>query len=66
MVINTILETHSSYLVNQLGKYIRNKLISSDTTSVYLFEKSKGITDITATNYDENGRIQRWPIGFLD
>ena len=64
--IKLILETHSSYLVNQLGKCIRNKLISSDTTSVYLFEKSKGITDITATNYDENGRIQRWPIGFLD
>lgn len=64
--IKLILETHSSYLVNKLGRYIREEKLSSDYVSVYLFDKNQGITNITSTKFDNHGRIQRWPIGFLD
>ena len=64
--IKLILETHSSYLVNKLGKYVRDGKVTSGDVSVYLFDKKQGVTSITSTNYDDNGRIQRWPIGFLD
>ena len=64
--IKLILETHSSYLVNKLGRYIREEKLSSNDVSVYLFDKNQGITNITSTKFDNHGRIQRWPIGFLD
>lgn len=40
--------------------------IGKDDVSVYLFEKKQGVTTITKTAYDNSGRIERWPIGFLD
>lgn len=40
--------------------------IDKDDVSVYLFDKKKGVTTITKTSYDNSGRIERWPIGFLD
>ena len=40
--------------------------ISKDDVSVYLFNKKQGVTIITKTNYDNSGRIEQWPIGFLD
>ena len=43
-----------------------NVQIGNDEVSVYLFEKKAGITTITKTNYDKSGRIERWPLGFLE
>ena len=84
--LTLIVETHSSSLVNRLGKYVQNESsqtipelleyyqldeendvkISNNDIAVYLFDKKKGVTQITKTNYDKSGRILRWPIGFLD
>ena len=71
--LRLVIETHSSVLVNKIGRYIREnnaKESKSDfnekDVSIYLFEKKSGVTEIQKTNYDTSGRIQKWPIGFLD
>lgn len=64
--IKLIIETHSSNIVNKIGRHIREGKLDDNMVSVYLFEKDNGITSITSTSYDEKGRIQRWPIGFLE
>lgn len=43
-----------------------NIKIPKDDVSVYLFEKKQGITTITKTSYDNSGRIEQWPLGFLE
>lgn len=64
--IKLIIETHSSNIVNKIGRHIREGKLDDKMVSVYLFEKDNGITNITSTSYDDKGRIQRWPIGFLE
>lgn len=84
--LTLIVETHSSALVNRLGRYVQNSTVpsipelskyyyldderdvklSKDDISVYLFEKVVGVTHITKTEYDNSGRVAKWPIGFLD
>ncbi|MDY6437321.1 MAG: AAA family ATPase [Bacteroidales bacterium] len=72
--LRLVVETHSSVLINRIGRYIReyskaedsNKGINEKDVSLYLFEKKAGITNVQKTQYDTSGRIQKWPIGFLD
>lgn len=71
--LRLVIETHSSILINKIGRFIRennakeSKLnFNEKDVSIYLFEKKSGVTKIQKTNYDTSGRIQKWPIGFLD
>ena len=68
--LNLIIETHSPIILNRIGRMLRNKDVATHVTdkdiSVYLFEKEKGITHIQTTKFNEDGRIENWPIGFLD
>lgn len=71
--LRLVIETHSSVLINKIGRYIRDNNASDSKlsfnekdVSIYLFEKKSGVTEIQKTNYDTSGRIQKWPIGFLD
>ena len=40
--------------------------IRKEDVSVYLFDKKAGVTTITKTSYDNSGRIEQWPLGFLE
>lgn len=40
--------------------------INADDVSIYLFDKIEGVTHVKQTRYGVDGRIERWPIGFLD
>lgn len=76
--IRFLIETHSAYLVNRLGRYVYNNeqnyessepnmhKVSSKDISIYLFNKENGVTKITTTEFDAKGRVKEWPIGFLD
>lgn len=64
--IRLIIETHSPIIVNRLGKMIRTGELESKELSVFLFNKEKGISSIQTTSYGSDGRIKKWPIGFLD
>lgn len=68
--LNLIIETHSPIIINRIGRILRknndDQNVKSEDISVHLFEKENGITKITRTKYNDDGRIENWPIGFLD
>ena len=81
--LNIIIETHSSVLINRVGRYIYNyshtmhlhsdegengdmSKLNPREVSLYLFEKKSGISIVKKTMYNKLGRIESWPIGFMD
>ena len=40
--------------------------VNSEEISIFLFNKENGISSIQSTSYGDDGRIKKWPIGFLD
>jgi AAA ATPase domain len=66
--LRILLETHSEQMVNRLGHLVRKAEIKHDEVNVVLFEKvgKEEHTLITQANYDENGFLVKWPIGFFD
>lgn len=57
--------------VNELVDFYRTEEnsdvhMSESDISVYLFNKRDGVTTVERTKYDKTGRIEKWPIGFLD
>ena len=64
-------QNNNTQIIPELMEYYQDTedpdiRISKDDVSVYLFDKKHGVTTITKTTYDDSGRIDRWPIGFLD
>lgn len=68
--LNLVIETHSPIIINRIGRILRNKKdeqsVSTKDITVYLFEKESGITRLTSAKYNNDGRIENWPIGFFD
>lgn len=64
--IRLIIETHSPVIVNRIGKMLRLGKVNSEEISIFLFNKENGISSIQSTSYGDDGRIKKWPIGFLD
>lgn len=62
--IEFILETHSSLLINRLGKHILKRNFNSDDINLFIFNKSKKL-DIRKTGFDKDGTITEWPIRFF-
>lgn len=58
--------------VEELMEYYKKDMddddtkIGADEVSVYLFNKIDGVTNVRRTKYGSDGRIEQWPIGFLD
>ena len=58
--------------VEELKEYYQMDLneddtkIGADEVSVYLFNKEEGVTHVKHTQYGSDGRIEEWPLGFLD
>ena len=62
-----IVETHSSSIVNRIGRRIREGKISSKDVSIVLFEKgADGNTQVRQIGYGNDGRLINWPYGFFD
>lgn len=64
-------QNNNAQIMPELMEYYQNiedpdVKISKDDVSVYLFDKKQGVTTITKTAYDNSGRIEQWPLGFLD
>jgi len=69
--VQIFVETHSEAFISRLGRYLRIKeksynVVSPEDVSVLLFEKTSAGSKITTTSYNQDGYIQKWPIGFLD
>ena len=63
-----IVETHSSSIVNRIGRRIREGKLSPDDVSIILFEKKLGedYTIVKQIGYNEEGRLMDWPYGFFE
>ena len=63
-----IIETHSSTIINRIGRRIAEGKLSSEKVNVVLFEKKslQGDTIVKCTQFDSKGRLKQWPIGFFE
>lgn len=65
--VRIIVETHSEYIINAMGRYIRKYDISSDDVNVVLFNAQEEGMDsyVHSTKFDYNGILDEWPYGFF-
>lgn len=63
--IKIIVETHSQYFINALGESVEQKQISKDDISIVVFNKKDEETEIREANFDKQGILENWPIGFF-
>lgn len=61
-----LIETHSRQIIEAVGKAIYEKQVKADEVAVYLFEQSDNKRAIIKkTEFDKDGYLKNWPIGFL-
>ena len=61
-----IIETHSEPLISRLGELVSEGKLDRAWCSVMLFHRTEdGATQIRTTEFDEDGMLRDWPIGFL-
>ncbi|HAD78216.1 MAG TPA: hypothetical protein DCF99_00635 [Flavobacteriaceae bacterium] len=65
--LNVVIETHSPHLIYRFGELIEenNSNISKHDIQVLIFEEINGETKISKSVFDDEGRLQNWPIGFF-
>ena len=66
--IRFVIETHSETIVNRIGLAIFEKKILAEDVGVIVFQKEFGEekTTLKKCDYDEDGYLKDWPIGFFD
>ncbi|MEZ9017989.1 AAA family ATPase [Vibrio lentus] len=62
--INIIFETHSKTMIDAIGDYIEENKCP-ELASIYVFDKHEGNTVISKSEFDEDGDLINWPIGFF-
>lgn len=60
-----LIETHSRQIIEAVGRAIYNKQIKEDDVAVYLFEQDNNRAVIKKTEFNKEGYLTNWPIGFL-
>ncbi len=61
-----LFETHSKTMIDTIGDNIEDKIISKEDVNIVLFEKDENnLSQVNFSNYDENGYLENWPIGFF-
>ena len=62
-----VFETHSKTFIEELGRAVYEKRIDTNMVNVIIFEKEDmDNAKITITQYDEDGYLNKWPIGFFE
>lgn len=64
-----ILETHSRSIIEAIGSRIARRDIDRNDVGVYLFEEDPvdpGISRVRFSDFNEEGYLNNWPLGFLD
>ena len=65
IALKIIFETHSETMVNRIGTLISDKKICADKVNVLIFDKENEQTNIESKNFDTDGLLMGWPIGFF-
>lgn len=63
--LRILFETHSKTMINAIGDSIENGDLNKDYVNIVLFNKNAGVTTIELTNFDEDGDLINWPVGFF-
>ena len=63
--IKVILETHSKTIIDVISDAIEDGEFSHDDTSIYIFNKKNKVTRLSKAEFDIDGGLINWPIGFL-
>ena len=63
--IKIIFETHSEVMINRIGTLISRKTIKRDDVNIVLVSKENDVSSFHQTNFDDNGFINKWPVGFM-
>lgn len=61
-----IVETHSRSFIDAVGDSVAKGEIEAKDVAVYIFDIVDGIFSIKLSEFDEEGYLNKWPIGFLD
>ncbi len=66
--IRIIAETHSPALINRLGALVADGLVDKKDIQIILVEQetSRSPSKIRAANFDDDGILRNWPIGFFE
>lgn len=66
--LKIVIETHSSTIIETLGELVEQKEISQNDITIALFDEvsQKSACNVRLANYEENGFLENWPIGFFD
>jgi predicted ATPase len=66
--VQIIVETHSDHVLNGIRLAVKRNLIDAQKVKVHFFERimAKGEAEVTSLKISQNGRIEKWPIGFFD
>ncbi|MGL5726189.1 DUF3696 domain-containing protein [Cetobacterium sp.] len=66
--VQVILETHSDHILNGIRVAIKEKVIDCLDVKTYYFSKNLGdsLSEVEKIEINENGKIEKWPIGFFD
>lgn len=66
--VRIVAETHSPNLINRLGALIADGVLDKDKVQVIVFDQdsSQSNTNIRIANYDSEGILTNWPLGFFD
>jgi predicted ATPase len=65
--IKLIIETHSQTLINRLGLNIAKEKFLKENINIIIFNKENEgeATTIQSANFDDDGLLENWPIGFF-
>jgi predicted ATPase len=66
--LRVVIETHSKTMVNRFGRRIESQDLKPDDINVVIFdrEESHKSSTVTTVNYDKEGFLENWPIGFFE
>jgi len=66
--LRLIIETHSTVIINRIGRRIVEDKISSNSVNVTLFEldNEEKNSIVRTTEFNDNGVLKNWPLGFFE
>ena len=65
--VKFVIETHSEAIINAIGSMVQSGKLSKDDANVVIFNgKNEGLEDyVVESQFDDNGYLSNWPIGFF-
>ncbi|WP_273750946.1 DUF3696 domain-containing protein [Leuconostoc mesenteroides] len=63
--MSMMIETHSEYMIKQLGVDIARNFIDADDVQILIFDENEGKSVIKTSRFLENGTLEDWPLGFF-